>query len=611
MCGVIACISLSGELHPNLMKRLLTLLHHRGPDASGISSSGIACFGHRRLSILDINSNVSKQPINKDGSMLSFNGEIYNFKELIPKLREDGVYCSGKSDTEVLFNCLNLWGIDKTLSLIDGMYAFAFRDGRDGSVYFARDPLGEKPLYWSKSKDRFWASSEIKVLLATGELQFEPNLSKLDDYFFTGKVNGQETIFKNIYEVEPGTYIHLKPDKIDPQVIRHWSLEEFTTDKTIEWGSKVIESFETKLQAVMASRRISDVPLGLLLSGGIDSNTILEMSLANLPDDQIALYFADNRHKELSERKDVNLIVKQMKEKYPAAKLSLYSEFMDFDSYILNLDNLTWFYDEPIQFPISPQLSALIKIAKEQGNKVLLSGEGADEILFGYDRFTRVSKIINACDNRQNKIRNAYFGGGIDKVNLVSKLTSGIGNGAESTAPWQWLEKNVDKYDFDILQMLFSQKFRLQTLLQRQDRGGMAESIEIRVPFLAPNLVRWCNSLPMKIRYDKSTGETKRILRAVMKHRLPARILKKEKQGSTSDVQKWLRTEQMKNLCQDMVNDKNGFCQSYLDGKFASQLLENHFSSKNIVDVLVWMFLTIELWFRKFRSGVKLPQLDI
>jgi asparagine synthase (glutamine-hydrolysing) len=540
--------------------------------------------------------------------MLSFNGEIYNFRELSSELRKAGIHCGGESDTEVLFKCLTHWGIDRTLAALDGMFAFVYFNTKDRSLYIARDPLGEKPLYWAHGRNRLWVSSEIKVILATGEVSSAPNLKRIDDYFYTGKINGSETSFDKVFEVEPGTYLHLTHGQGDPITQRYWHLEDFSQDSAGSWGQDLIGQFEFKLQESIASRRISDVPIGLLLSGGIDSNSILEMSLSKSPEDSISLFFADNKYKEVTERSDVDLFVESMAKRYPGAHLPLYSKQMSFESYMQALNKLTWFYDEPVQFPITPQFVELNRLAYSKGIKVLLSGEGADEILYGYDRFVRTSRILANGGDRRSKIENAYYGGGIHNVDVVKELTNEVADGVASSAPWRWLEENVDKWDFDIMQMIFSQKYRLQTLLQRQDRSGMSESVEVRVPFLAPQFVKWCNTLPMTARFDSVTGETKRILREVMKNRLPKRILEKKKQGSTSDVQVWLKSKEMEILCRELVDDKNGFCQTYLNGKCVSKIIDSHFTSTRSFDSLVWMMLSIELWHRTFHGGVKMPQ---
>ena len=168
-----------------------------------------------------------------------------------------------------------------------------------------------------------------------------------------------------------------------------------------------------------------------------------------------------------------------------------------FDRYLQQLERITWHYDEPVQFYNSPLLANLCGVARKKGLKVLLSGEGSDEIFFGYDRFLRTSAFLVDEADRQKKLRHLYFGGGLHSIDVVKELTERVSDGAENTASWKWLETYLDESP-DLLQQIFSQKFRLQMLLQRQDRIGMADSIEIRVPFLRPELVKWSNKLPVE-----------------------------------------------------------------------------------------------------------------
>jgi asparagine synthetase B (glutamine-hydrolysing) len=231
---------------------------------------------------------------------------------------------------------------------------------------------------------------------------------------------------------------------------------------------------------------------------------------------------------------------------------------------------------------------------------VLLSGEGADELFCGYDRFARTLGEIGKDADTNDIIGALYFGGGRHSVADVERLTAGVSQGSKATDPWRWLEANIDDFPLDRLQLLFSQRYRLQTLLQRQDRIGMASSIEIRVPFLAPWFAAWVNRLPVAALYDPATGTTKKCLREVMAERLPQRILTKPKDGFPSDMLSWLREDRLEAIVRDMVGDPGGFCQSHLDGAFANQLLADHFSGKSRRDVLVWELYALEVWHCQF-----------
>ena len=201
------------------------------------------------------------------------------------------------------------------------------------------------------------------------------------------------------------------------------------------------------------------------------------------------------------------------------------------------------------------------------------------------------------------KLKHLYFGGGLHSVDVVQALTEKVSDGAENTAPWDWLETHLDESP-ELLQQIFSQKFRLQTLLQRQDRIGMADSIEIRVPFLRPELVKWSNRLPIERKVNLESKQTKVCLRAAMQNRLPPRILSKAKDGFPSDMMAWLKSSDMHKLATDLIKDANGFCQNYLDGSAANRLIENHFSGERRLDTLVWNLVSLEIWHRICRPSV-------
>jgi asparagine synthetase B (glutamine-hydrolysing) len=233
----------------------------------------------------------------------------------------------------------------------------------------------------------------------------------------------------------------------------------------------------------------------------------------------------------------------------------------------------------------------------------LLSGEGSDELLYGYLRFERTRRALQGVRDPQAVLRHLYFGGGIESSALVQRLTAGVAEGAEATAPWQWLKANLDMPLGD-LQMLFSQRFRLQTLLQRQDRIGMAHGIEVRVPFLRPGFVAAANRMPQAMKYDCQTGTTKLALRIANDGVLPRRILTKAKDGFPSDMLLWLREKKIYDLAMILVQDSNGFSQNYLDGAEVRVLVEEHFAGRARQDTLVWNLLSLEIWHRMTNGEV-------
>ena len=229
------------------------------------------------------------------------------------------------------------------------------------------------------------------------------------------------------------------------------------------------------------------------------------------------------------------------------------------------------------------------------GVKVLQSGEGADELLFGYSRFTRTRDILMTNNSDKDSVlSNIYYGGGLDRVSEIDELTNGVSDKCIDTESWDWLSRHYSTWPNDTLQMIYSQKYRLQSLLQRQDRGGMANGVEVRVPFLSPEFVKWVNELPLSVKYD--SYQTKKILRDVMNKRLPKRILSKNKQGSPSFISSFLESKHGYSTIFKMASRENGFSQSFLNGKKAVDLVHDHYLSSGNHGVIMWMFLSLEVW---------------
>jgi len=603
MCAIVGNVAHQGfGCSADRMARLAHQLKHRGPDASGIKRLSSATFGHCLLSILGLNSIDASQPALSGSAMLSFNGEIYNFKELSRDLDKEQIYADPASDTAVLFAALQNWGIEKTLYRLDGMFAFAFFDDETKLLHLARDPVGEKPLYWTKTKQGIWFSSEIKALLEVEGVSSAPNLDGLTDYLFTTKVNGSQTMFRQINELEPGTRMEFSARDGKVDLIKYWEIESGLSGSRIPFSTGLVDQFDSRLTSAIESRLLSDVPIGVLLSGGIDSNTLLERILEIDPVTHKRLFFADNSNPSISEANDVEVFLKYLLQRIPSAKLTLDRGLVGREDYFSLLQDLTWYYDEPVQFQNSPLLWGLTKKARKENIKVLLSGEGMDELLFGYDRFVRTSSKLRGISSKESIVREVYFGDAKKTENQILGLVGGRPDSIESTAPWQWLWDHVGQSSLDQLQLVFSQKYRLQILLQRQDRVGMASSVEVRVPFLAPSFLSWVNNLAMDAKFDPRAGTTKRILRELMISRLPDRILTKPKDGFPADMAIWLSEAKITARIRQYIADPNGFCQGFLNGHKALEIVDNHSRGAQKVSMLIWQLLALEMWHRSFST---------
>jgi asparagine synthase (glutamine-hydrolysing) len=608
MCGIIGAVSVDGtSIDASAISRLTPLLHHRGPDQSGVRTIGPACFGHTRLSIIGPSNEAASQPCSNQRYLLSFNGEIYNYQDLARSLGRHDQTVSGKSDTEVLFHCLQLWPIDKTLRMLDGMFAFAFFDRLENKLFLARDPLGEKPLYWARTKTAIFFASQTRALLNAEEISNTPNHSLIDDYFYTGTINGSQTFFRDIEEVEPGTVICINMGSgKSPKKERYWSVTECLTSGESHNQGSIYPQLSTRIENAVASRMVSDVPIGLLLSGGIDSATLAEFLLSAEPTRELHFFFTDNPASVASEKSNMTATLGVLRARYPQADLVLHEHVFDPSTYINDALRLSLNYDQPITFPISPQLANLTESASAQGFKVLLSGEGADELFFGYQRFIRAQlSHERSPDDEMLCKRLLYFGGGWDKADRVPQLTGKSADNFKRFTPWAWLEKHYGTRSFAALQMLFSQRFRLQTLLQRQDRVGMLNGVEIRVPFLQPSFVHWINSLPDQTRMPKPTEDKKILLRNLMKGKLAATVLSSEKMGSPSEIVNWLYTDTGVRMTQDLSSDSKSFTMNFLDKAYVRSMLKAVATGDRSFSTLLWHLFSLELWFASINSSVE------
>ena len=603
MCGIFGCISLFGEKSSkNTITKAVNRLSHRGPDDFGIEWSENVMLGHRRLSIIDLNTKAAKQPVISPNSLLAYNGMIYNFRELKNILSKNNIF-KGNSDTEVLAKCLDQWGIKKTLKNIDGMFAFAWFCRKKREIYLVRDPMGEKPLYWARMNNMIYFSSEMKSFFEIKEFSKKPNINLIDEYLYTNKINGSKTIYSEINEVEPGCVI-----KISTISGKIFSSSYFSLENTF-YKQKLISNKKEELNKIMIgsvnTRSISDVPYGVLLSGGLDSSLILSYMMKGDAINNINCYFSDVKNQSDSEFKDVSLFNSFLKNKYKNKKIKLKSKITSFSNYIDLLIKTTRSFDEPVHFSNSPDLLNIVNQASKDGIKVLLSGEGSDELFFGYDRMVRAYNLLKKNKSKKLIMEEIYFGGGRHSIDFVKKLCGSSIQGSKKSEAWVWLERNISKHSIDNLILMFSQKFRMQTLLQRQDRVGMLCGLEIRAPFLNQKLVEFANSLDLKDKYIQRSKTTKLILKLMAKENklVPNKIINKKKIGFNSNISDWLREDKLRLFLKDMINDKNGFFNGYLDGKNAQEIINLHFQGKKRLDILVWMMITLEIWHRVCGEG--------
>ena len=314
MCGFFGCLNYSGEkFNLRSINRALNSLSHRGRDGEGVEKLDNVVFGHKRLAIIDITTDSGKQPVVGQNSLLVFNGMIYNYLEIKNELLKNHNTFKGNSDTEVLTKSLNQWGIRKTLKKIDGMFAFAWFSKKKSELYLVRDPMGEKPLYWAKKNNKIYFSSEMKAFFEIPEFSKKPNINRIDEYLYTAKINGSETIYSEINEVEPGSIVTISTLTNSISSNSYFSIEDTFNRESI--NKNKVENLKNYLEESVMSRTLSDVPLGSLLSGGIDSSIILRLMMQNDSINKINCYNVDNKNSKISELNDVYKFVSFLRKK--------------------------------------------------------------------------------------------------------------------------------------------------------------------------------------------------------------------------------------------------------------------------------------------------------
>lgn len=596
MCGILGFISNDKKIFKNFnYKNSLKTLLNRGPDKTNFIKEKNFFFGHTRLSIIGTEENSANQPVSRKDKILVFNGEIYNFKKLSKELNLLGVFDRGKSDTETLFNSLQFFGVEKTLSKIDGMYAFTYYDVKKNQLYLVRDRIGEKPLYFYKNNNYFIFSSEIKAIIASNIKSFQPNVSMFHEILLFGKIYGEQTAFKNILEVEPGTFLKINFNNNLLEKKRYWNLEEFNIN-----NKKVkSEEFDERFEDCVKTRLVSDVPIGSLLSGGIDSSSLAYKMIHLGLQKNYNFFFAKNTSRHIDEYKDVKYFYNFLKKNFCNKTLNLNVVKTSLSDYWKNLSNISYINDEPCTFNNFYLVYNLTKKIKQKKIKVIFSGEGADEILFGYERFARTNN--NFSNNFHKNMQSIFFGESFKDLDIIEKIvnTDDLLGKIFNSESWKYLNK-ISKYlDLNRAQMIFSQKYRLTGLLQRQDRAAMSNSVESRAPFLKPDFVKWMNSISIENKYDEKNNETKVILRNSMDKYLNKNITSRKKIGFGNDFDLELKKEYAIEKIKKIIMNKNSFTSNYFEKNNTLKILRDKKSLEKNINIIRFI-LNIEMWHQAF-----------
>jgi len=627
MCGICGIAKTrEGEPIPSsLLSSMLETIVHRGPDDQGIFIEKNVALGTRRLSIIDLER--GHQPLsNEDGSIwVSHNGEVYNFPFLREELKGQGHRFESRSDTETIVHAYEEWG-ENFVQKLRGMFAFALWDGREAKLLLVRDRIGVKPLYYTLLEDKTLVfGSELKAILAHPRVKRTLEPRALDLFLTLEYVPSPFSIFKNIHKLPAGCFLVYKEGKI--QIKKYWEVEpppeppEKISKKTLQ---SLMDELYSLLRESVELRLVSDVPLGAFLSGGIDSSTIVGLmkQLGAHPLKTFSIGFEEVSYNELGYARQI-----------AKAFQTEHQEFI-LEPKVLQLTaKLIRHLDEPLgDFSIFP--TYLVSSMARSQVKVILSGDGGDEIFGGYEHYQaqRISTLplarslarpFSAMVNKfppsekkkgaWNKMRRYLQGfdhnpelrhlrwmiflSRENKESLYSKaLIESLGGIEEihKIEPFAGIFQNLDHFDPISSELFLDLKTYLaDDIMVKVDRMSMATSLEAREPLLDHKLVEFAFSLPGKWRVHGL--RTKWIFKKTMERLLPRKNIYRPKEGFSIPIKQWLK-EELKDLMLDYLNEKHVAGEGLFNFPFIEKMIKAHLEGRENYSHQLWALLVFEIW---------------
>ena len=563
MCGIAGIYNFDqSKIDPEIINSIKDSLEHRGPDFSKIEYiDNKVVLIHTRLAIIDLDQRSNQPMVSKDKRYsIVFNGEIYNFKEIRKTLEAKGVNFYTDGDTEVLLEGYIHFGSD-VLQLLRGQFSFAIYDSKEKSFFLARDRVGIKPLYFALSNNKFIFSSELKAIEKSNLFPFSADFDSYVAYLRHLAVPTYRTGNKNISKLEPGQFLYLDKNK-NISKYKYWDPFSIEEDESIT-EQEAISKVEELLIESVNYRKVSDVEVGLFLSGGLDSSLIGKLMSKNTNSNVKGFNIDYEEHFEgyQGEVEEARFAAKNIGVNLVEDKIQ-YSDFKKI------IDNYSFYQDDLVGDEVGIPLYFLGKSSKKNGIKVVQVGEGADELFYGYDHWLRFMKLnryikpitksssinIQFKNHRTNMLSNILlnrtsFAGGALGFNLPEiddLLVNGITNDFELI---NYVDNKWDDYfsnknsKLSKWMTLIDLQIRLpELLLMRMDKLVMQSSIEARVPFLDHKLIEYILTIPEKIIFDKKT--TKPLLKHVANKHIPQKIYSRTKQGFRAPVGEWIKKDQ-------------------------------------------------------------------
>ncbi len=630
MCGVVGTLifdSCKDRVDDGLMERMRDTMIHRGPNGAGIwiSSDQRVGLGHRRLSIVDLSTAAAQPMCNEDGSLwLSFNGEIYNHNEIRRMFEQVGKHRwkTDHSDSEMILHAFEDWGI-QCIERFRGMFAFALWDNRKRELWLVRDRLGIKPLYYAIYNGRLSFASEIKALLIDPNIPREVNPNSLYHYLSFLTTPAPDTLFKGIHKLPAGHWLRVHENgKIEEHC--YWDVWNYTTPLLSSSEDEIMEQLEQELRTSIHLHKESDVPVGVFLSGGIDSSTnaILHSHAQNSPINSFSIGYDGEYQSYQNELPYARQVARLVRSNHHEKILSQ-NDLLNF------LPDLIRLQDEPIADPVCFPVYFLSKLARDNGVIVSQVGEGADELFCGYPLWKTMLGLQRLNDGPVPKLfkQLGLFGlrsFGLDESFRYEWLRRGVAGqpifwgGAEGFTELQKnrllnadYRKQINvETSWDVLAPIrrrFEEaawdqsnlnwmtyidiRLRLpELLLMRVDKMSMGASLEARVPFLDHKMVELVMSIPTKMK--QGDGSLKYLLKKTVRGLIPNNIINRKKQGFGVPIHEWFRGK----LGFEIKNELANFCREtgYFDQATVNRLIESGNSQQ------VWQLYNLALWWRTY-----------
>lgn len=622
MCGINGVYNFKDTVSYQSVNKMNNAIKHRGPDNGSVKLFGNVGLGHRRLSIIDL-SNEANQPMSCEDNRYTiiFNGEIYNFLEIKKKLKLEGVKFYTSSDTEVILKSFIFYG-SECFSMFNGMFALAIFDEIERKLILARDPFGIKPFYIYHDKNLLIFSSEKKAILKSNKINVKLNKQALLEYIWFGNPLGDETFYDNIKELEPGTFLKVTKNKIEK-----YKFFNINNIKEINISEEdAIKKIKTLFEESVKRHLISDVPVGIFLSGGIDSSAITAYASKHYKGKLKTYSICFDYDNGVNELNLASIVAKKFGTNHKEIKITG-------DDLIEVLETLNMSHDEPFGDAANIPLYLITKKLKGK-IKVVLQGDGGDEFFGGYSRYNtirnknkwkvlsflpklieftktkntkilRFQRFINAISQKELYKRNALLLTMESKyTNPIKVFNKSIKNDLSALNPFKRYKDIYSDYPktIDDSQALFitdSQIVLKDTFFEKVDKSTMANSIEIRIPFLDQNLTKFVLSLPSKLK--TKNGVPKYLFKKAMDGLVPDEILYGRKKGFGVPYGYWLKTSLKEYFLTQL---KTNQVKSFIDIKIVEEIFDEHVRGKGNYGFLLWKTLILCIWLNKNKRSL-------